>query len=52
MTDFLQRPNTIIPFNIAEWAQNDIIIFGKKNARSNEWYGSLDMNYSNINFIH
>ena len=43
-------------FNIfkseTEWAQNDIVIFGKKYKipRLNEWYGSVDMNYSNINF--
>ena len=44
-------------FNIfksgTEWAQNDIVIFGlKKMPRLNEWYGSVYMNYSNINFIH
>ena len=35
-----------------EWAQNEIVIFGKKYKipRLNEWYGSVNMNYSNINF--
>ena len=43
-------------FNILKsetrWVQNDIVIFGKKYKipRLNDWYGSVDMNYSNINF--
>lgn len=34
------------------WVQNDIIIFGKKHKipRLNDWYGSVDMKYSNIHF--
>tara|TARA_Y100000589_G_C27157181_1_gene631290 strand:+ start:978 stop:1577 length:600 start_codon:yes stop_codon:yes gene_type:complete len=34
------------------WVQNDIIIFGRKHKipRLNEWYGTVNMNYSNINF--
>ena len=43
-------------FNILKsetrWVQNDIVIFGKKYKipRLNAWYGSVNMNYSNINF--
>ena len=34
------------------WVQNDIIIFGKKHKipRLNDWYGAVDMKYSNIHF--
>ena len=34
------------------WVQNDIIIYGKKHKipRLNDWYGSVDMKYSNIHF--
>lgn len=35
-----------------DWIQNDILIFGKKHKipRLNEWYGPIEMKYSNITF--
>ena len=53
---FICEENSVSLFNIlkseTEWVQNDIVIFGKKHKipRLNEWYGSVNMNYSNINF--
>lgn len=53
---FICEENCVSLFNIlkseTEWVQNDIVIFGKKHKipRLNEWYGSVNMNYSNINF--
>ena len=53
---FISEENSVSLFNLlkseTEWVQNDIVIFGKKHKipRLNEWYGSVNMNYSNINF--
>lgn len=53
---FFNEEHSDMLFNILKsetrWVQNDIMIFGKKYKipRLNDWYGSVDMNYSNINF--
>ena len=53
---FFNDEHSDMLFNILKsetrWVQNDIVIFGKKYKipRLNDWYGSVDMNYSNINF--
>ena len=53
---FFNEEHSDMLFNILKsetsWVQNDIVIFGKKYKipRLNDWYGSVDMNYSNINF--
>lgn len=53
---FFNEEHSDMLFNIlkseTKWVQNDIVIFGKKYKipRLNDWYGSVDMNYSNINF--
>lgn len=53
---FFNKEHSDMLFNILKsetrWVQNDIVIFGKKYKipRLNDWYGSVDMNYSNINF--
>ena len=53
---FISEECSVSLFNLlkkeTEWVQNDIVIFGKKHKipRLNEWYGSVNMNYSNINF--
>ncbi len=54
---FLSEEYSVSLFHIlkseTKWEQNDIVIFGKKNKipRLNEWYGPVNMNYSNINFV-
>ncbi len=53
---FISEEYSVSLFNLlkseTEWVQNDIVIFGKKYKipRLNAWYGSVNMNYSNINF--
>ena len=53
---FISEENSVSLFNLlkseTEWVQNDIVIYGKKHKipRLNKWYGSVNMNYSNINF--